>query len=278
LIAAIGGPGCLIVQPGNVALIENLAEGPRVVGAGRHFLSRLETLKEVRSLEERKSPPKTYSAMSKDGIEVKVQDVRYRYRLARNLDPESGSGRTLDDPHPYSEEAVINMTYNRSVTDKGVATWDFGVNNIVDSVITNYIREHHVDHLTAPSTQKEDPRGGIVELFSSEGIRNKFRSLGADLLWIDIGHFEAPEKLVGEQHRNAWMAEWSGKASVARAFGESQRLAYRERGRAEAQADMLKSIVQALEDVGIKGDARQHKRAIYLARIAQLLDAMGKGT
>jgi hypothetical protein len=60
-----------------------------------------------------------------------------------------------------------------------------------------------------------------------------------------------------------------------RASGEAQRTASQELGRAEAQAEMLKNIVQSLETVGEPGESRQQNmRALYLARIAQLLDAM----
>jgi hypothetical protein len=36
------------------------------------------------------------------------------------------------------------------------------------------------------------------------------------------------------------------------------------------------SIVHGLEDVAARGEPRQNIRALYLARIAQLLDAMGR--
>jgi len=39
---------------------------------------------------------------------------------------------------------------------------------------------------------------------------------------------------------------------------------------------MLKSIARALEEVGAHEDSREQMRKIYLARIAQLLDSMGK--
>jgi hypothetical protein len=75
---------------------------------------------------------------------------------------------------------------------------------------------------------------------------------------------------------NTWQAKWAGDANIVRAYGESQRLAFQEMGRAEAQAEMLMSIVHGLEEVGSQTNARQNTRAIYLARIAQLLDAMGR--
>lgn len=277
LVVMIGGPGYVIVQPGNAALVEGLDGDIRVLGSGRHFLNRRETLKEVVGLEEREAHLDKLSASTKDGIGVDVRDVHYRYRLASDKPMEEGSGRSMEDPYPFSEEAMIQMAYNRTVSDTGVTPWHDGVNIVVDGVITDYIREHHVDHLMAPSAQGNDPRGEIYERFNSDGVRRQFKDKGAELLWVGIGHFDAPDKQVVKQRVDAWQAKWIGNANVVRAFGDSQRLAYQELGRAEAGAEMLMSIVHALEDVGAQeGDSKQRMRAIYLARIAQLVEAMGK--
>ncbi|MBN1146511.1 MAG: hypothetical protein JXA78_04595 [Anaerolineales bacterium] len=277
LVALIGGPGHVVVQPGNAVLIESLDGEVHAHGSGRHFLNRREALKETISLEEREASIEKLSAATKDGIEMEVRDIRYRYRLASDQLPEDGPGRDMQDPYPFSEQAVVDMTYNRNVTAFGAATWHFGVNNIVDTVITDYIRQHQVDYLMAPSAQGNDPRAEIYECFNSEDVRRQFKKRGAELQWIGIGHFDVANKKVVEQRVNAWQAKWIGDAKVVRAFGESQRMAYQEMGRAEAEAEMLMSIVHALEEVGAQeGDSKQRIRAIYLARIAQLLEAMGK--
>jgi hypothetical protein len=277
LVAMIGGPGHVIVQPGNAVLLESLDGDVQVCGSGRHFLNRRQTLKEIVSLEEREASIEKLSAATKDGIEIEVRDIRYRYRLTNDQPVEDGPGRSMDNPYPFSEDAVVKMTYNRTITSGGPITWHFGVNNVVDTVITDYIREHTVDHLMAPSAQGNDPRGEIYERFNSDSVRYKFSCRGAELLWVGIGHFDVASKQVSEQRVNAWQAKWVGDAKVVRAFGESQRLAYQEMGRAEAEAEMLMSIVHALEDVGAQeGDSQQRMRTIYLARIAQLLESMGK--
>ncbi len=275
-ILRIGGPGYLLVQPGNVVLLEDYSGDLRVLGAGMHFIYQAETIKEMLVLEEQKALVEKMAATTRDGIEVVARDVQYRYRLDRGLGGEDSAGYFSDNPFPYSEDAVLQMTYNRNVTVNGVATWHFGVNQVVDTVITDYIRQSLIDHLTAPSAQGSDPRGEIYKQFYSEAGARRFKEKGAELLWIDIGHFDIPDKQVAEQRLSTWQARWAGNAGVVRAYGESHRLAFQEMGRAEAQAEMLMSIVHGLEDVGAQSDVRQNTRAIYLARIAQLLDAMGR--
>jgi hypothetical protein len=275
IILKVGGPGYLVIQPGNAVLLENLSGKVRVVGAGRHFISRLESVKEIASLEERFAHIEHLSATTKDGIEIVVHDIRYRYRLSGDSNINGDAGRQSDKLFSFSEEAVIQMTYNRTLTPNGIGSWHLGVNQVVDAVITDYIRQHPVDYVTAPKTQGIDARGDIYREFYSQSGRNRFREKGAELIWIDIGHFETPEKTVIEQRVNTWQARWLGNANVVRASGEAQRTASQELGRAEAQAEMLKNIVHSLESVGAPGEVRQQNmRALYLARIAQLLDAM----
>jgi hypothetical protein len=277
LIQSIGGPGYLHIHPGNVALIEGLDGQLRVLGAGRHFMTRFERVKEVFSLEERSAQVEKIAATSRDGLEVVASDIRYRYRLDSGKQGDSGLGRTPENPYPYSEQAVIQAVYNRTLDSTGLGEWHAGVNALVESLIADYIRQNLVDHLTAPILDGEDPRGRILRQFFSDTGRLRFREKGVELLWIDIGHFETSEKEVAEQRVNTWQARWMGNATIMRAYGESQRLAYEEMGRAEAQAEMLMSIVHGLEDVAARGEPQQDIRALYLARIAQLLEVMSRG-
>jgi hypothetical protein len=119
-----------------------------------------------------------------------------------------------------------------------------------------------------------DPRQEIYDRLMGESTRKRLRERGAELTWIDVGHFDIPDKQVAEQRVAAWQAKWIGDAKIVRAYGEAQRTTYQELGRAEAQAEMLMSIVHALEDIGSQGDQQQHLRKVVLARIASLLDGM----
>jgi hypothetical protein len=105
---------------------------------------------------------------------------------------------------------------------------------------------------------------------------DNLRKRGTELSWIDIGSFEIPNKQVEQQRLSTWQAEWMGNARLARSYGEAQRLAYQEIGRAEAQAEMLISIMHALSDVNLRGGTRQSLRDMILVRTAQLLEAMGE--
>jgi hypothetical protein len=276
LIERIGGPGYILVQPGNVVLLENLMGTLRVLGAGRHFISQLEKVKDVAVLDERSDSIARLVATTKDGIPVEVRDVRFRYRLAVDGIPDRRARRTPTDPYPFSPEMVVAMTYHRDLTAYGVAAWHLVISGLIEEIIVDHIRQKMIDYLTAPSLNGGDPRGEIYDIFRSKPVRERLRERGAELIWIDIGHFGTPERQVAEQRLSTWQAKWIANANVVRAFGEAQRQAYQELGRAEAQAEMLLGIIHALEDVGTQDESRQNLRAVYLARIAHVLENIGR--
>jgi hypothetical protein len=314
LLTAVGGPGVIIIRPGNVVLFERLhkinprpdkssqffkgrftkeqhqaasAELLRVRGAGKHYISRFERIREIISLDEQQGEIEKVSAMTRDGIEVFVTNVHYRYRLILEL-PEDGQGtRTLDRPYPISDEAVRRLVYNRTVAKDGVNSWDRSVRLIVDTAITDYVNENTLDALISPgqesirrsekdprSKQSLDPRGEICAQLYSDRLKSRFDAIGTELLWFDIGHFDLAESQVDEERMSIWQAKWMGGANVVRAYGEAQRQAYQEMGRAEAQAEMLMSVINAFNDIGLEGDSRQHLRNVILVRTAQILEAM----
>lgn len=103
-------------------------------------------------------------------------------------------------------------------------------------------------------------------------MRKRLAGLGAELLWIDVGHIMIEDESVDDLRTNLWSADWAGDASEIRAYGKSVRQAYQELGRAEAQADLIMSIAGALKEAGVSDKmGSENIRKLLLARTAQLL-------
>ena len=280
LLELVGGPGYLGIKPGNVALIENLTGPVRVLSAGLHFISRSEMIKDTASLDDQHGFIERVPATTKDGISVEVRDIHFRYRLRTGQPPGVYAQRTPTLQYPFSVEAVRDMAYNRSVSSTGLTPWHNAVQSAVQSTITDHINQRRIDYLTAPSVEDGNPRLNIVGLLNLPSSRERLRNLGAELLWCDIGHFDIPEPKPEEEEKfkdprsEKWGAEWVGSANVERAYGDAQRLALQERGRAEAQAEMLMSILSALNDIPLVGDPNQNLRTVIMVRTAQILEAL----
>jgi hypothetical protein len=270
LLDVIGGPGIVFVRPGNAVLFEGLVGPTAIYRDGSHFVPRFETIQPI-ALEDQYGELDGISAMTRDGIEVKVVQTRFRFRLI--ADRKEGRRKA---PYPYSEEAIYDMVYNRTVSEEGLGDWSSGVASVVRKTIGAYISRNTLDHLTAPEETGADPRGDIQRELRSPAVAKRLRERGTELLEVDVGSFEIPNKQVEKQRLSTWQAEWMGNARLARSYGEAQRLAYQEIGRAEAQAEMLISIMHALSDVNLHGGTRQSLRDVVLVRTAQLLEAMGE--
>ncbi|HSQ27734.1 MAG TPA: SPFH domain-containing protein, partial [Anaerolineales bacterium] len=276
LVDRIGGPGYVNIAQGSVALVERLTSPANVYGNGSHYLTRWERVKEIATLDDQHDSIQEISATTKEGIEVIVKQVQFRYRLRAAREGGDYMRRLPEKPYPYTIQSMRNMTYQRNVSLKGLTSLEDSVRTLVRIAIRRFVQGRQIDYLTAPGKDDPDPREALRREFASSLTRKRFRNLGIDLLWIDIGHFSIKEDDVDKERINNWGAKWVGTAEVKRSFGEAQRLALLEIGRAEAQAGMLDGIVrsmrEALEGATTPEDRNRILRNLVMARTAQILD------
>lgn len=275
LLDKVGGPGWVVIRPGNAVLFERLTNPTSVLAEGFHFVSRFETIKEIVDLKDQHGYLEKISAVTKDGVVVNARDIHYIYRLwsGRRLGGESG--RTQEHPYPYSVRAVRNVAYGRSVEAKGLTSWPRIVKIIFEGEIQNYIRRRQLDQITSPTMAGSDPRSEIHQLYKSARLRKRLHDVGAELLWYGIGHLDVENPLVNDQRVETWQAGWRGDAEVITAYSEALKKVYKEQGRAEAQAEILLAIIQALRDAQIQ-PGQPDMQKVFLVRVAQLLEAMNE--
>ena len=291
LIRDIGGPGWVVVQPGNVVLTEYTHKPARVQADGAHFLSRFETVKRFRSdfeadgweiitVDDRHGVLEKVETTTKDGITIIVEDIRFRYRLRLGRAFGDYVKRDPKNPNRFSVEAVKDMAYNRTARVKPrtsgeieLTPWHNMISFAVDGAITDYIRERRFNDIVHPD-YPQAPRQVITDKLFSRGVRNRLRSNGAELLWWDIGHFKIEDRRVADQLVENWGLVWEGGAKVRRAFGEAKRIEQMERGRAEAQAEMLLEIMNAFDDMDLLENNQENVVNLLLARTAQILEGM----
>jgi len=286
LIDTIGGPGYVNIKPGNVVLFESLRSPSSVRASKLHFISRFETIKEIVSLDDQHGFIEVLKAKTRDGIQLVVRDVHYRYRLRTGRRFGDHERRRAIKPYRYSIQAVKDMAYNRSVTTKGLSDWHTTVRLAVEGAITDYVKSHKFDQLTAPNYEDEDPRSEISKKMMGTDVRGRLRKSGAELLWFDVGHFDVIElvseevevkRTIEEQRIDTWSARWDGDAMIIKAAGEGRRMSYEEVGRAEGQAEILSSIIKALEESGFDADDDPEKfRALVWMHVAQVLDRIAE--
>ncbi len=268
----IGGPGYLIIRPGNVVALESGDRLTNIHGVGRHFVHRFERIREILDLREVYRSKQAIEATTKDGIPIELREVEATFRLATGRQRQ----RTAAVPFPFSVQAVRRAVRGSVVYSKGQKVsqkkWDDLVMDYIAGYIRAWIGQRRLDGLTAPT--EKDPRAALRAEFASWKVRKELARMGAELVRLNIGFMDTPVTVTNQRLEN-WQAFWQSHDQVTRAQGEAVRVAYAELGRAEGQAEMLKKIALALE-TSLPGGATDETEAyqLVLLRLGQLLEAM----
>lgn len=274
MLQKLGGPGFLVVQPGSVVILEKHNGEPKVCAAGVNFVEPFMKIREYVSLDDQHGYIEGVVATTKDGIQIRVKDVHYRYRLRTGRVYSDKARQDQNNPYPFSYQAVLNMYYGRSVSHTGLTPWHNMVNFSVDGAITDYIRMNRFEDVSAPRADALDPRAEIEKRFNSSRTIESLRRIGAELIWVDMGQFEIVDDRIEAQLAEAWGAKWSGLTDVNRAYAEAKRQSNLMTGRAEAQAEMLISILGVFDEIEDWAEQDQAVRTIILTSTAQILDGL----
>jgi len=269
LIDAIGGPGFVLIQPGNAVLFR-LLRHPSLVGITESvFLEPFETIGSIVNLDDQHGNIDELVTMTRDGIKVRLMDINFRFRIVTNQEGQ----RSLNAPYPFSPEAFRKLSTGLPVDEKGQVSWNAYTSMLVKSTIIDYINEHDIDFLTAPRKAEQDPRRDFREKVLQE-TNLRVQNTGTEMLWIDSGQFDIIDPDVAAERINYWAAEWAGHAEKNRAYSDAKRQVYQELGRAEAQAELITGISSALSEIPLSKSTNQNIRSLLLLRTAQILDAM----
>jgi regulator of protease activity HflC (stomatin/prohibitin superfamily) len=278
LLTKVGGPGYVIVELGNAAVLESYQLAPlrrnacvRVVTNGVFRLCQFERIKQVVGLEDQKKDLDPVECVTKDGITVIVNSVRIRYRIV----PGKTNQSLQTDPFPLDSEMVLRSVYGRQIGAAGPQDWHWIVQGMVKTALKKYFSRRLLNQVIAPNGG-EDPRSEILRQIRSVEFSNELLEYGAEITWMDIGRFDLPKE-AEEQRVDTWRTRWAGNAELTRSLGQAQNDAYREIGEAEGQAEMLLGIIQSLEDLGTNGDSGERLHDLFLVRIAQLIRGLSGG-
>jgi hypothetical protein len=144
--------------------------------------------------------------------------------------------------------------------------------SLISGRIAAWVSRQRLDHLTAPTV--DDPRAALHSEFEGADFRRLLSRFGAELVRVNIGHLDTPSP-VDSQRIESWQSIWQLQDKITLAQGEAVQLAYEELGRAEGQAEMLKAIARALEDILPNPPAGDMEISrLVILRISQLLDTM----
>jgi hypothetical protein len=271
-LLTFGGPGTVLVQPGNAVMFRKLRRRSRHGITSSVFLRRFETIGMIADLEDQEEMIDELRVVTKDGIRLLVKGIKYRYRVVSN------QLKSMENPYPFLDAELDKMAYNMSIREQGQPNWRAFVKQAVTTYSKEFLSDYTVDELTAPRTDARSPWKEIhVRMTTPSQIPN-IRSVGADLLWIDMGHIHIVADVVDDSRIGFWAADWVGNAEAKMAYATGTRMAYQEQARAEAQAELIMSIAHGLEGISFGKNSTDNIRKIFLARTAEVLNSLNPST
>lgn len=281
MVETIGGPAHLNIAPGYAVLTETLAAPANVYGPGKHFISRLEHVQEFVDLHEQEGGFKEVTAMTRDGIDVTVENTKFLYRLwDHQWDVDTARLTKPFNPYPFSKDAIYDFVYSRTVGVDDLGNqksfgWQGAVIGKVKGIIRDYISNHKLDDVIASRERREQehPRVVIRRKAYEPDFKKGMKSMGSILRWWDPGEFRSLDNIQNQFLRN-WGVEIDNHVHLNEAQGEAQKLAYEELGRAEAEAELLLSIINSLNGIKLAADQPHTLQNLILMRTAQVIRAL----
>ena len=117
MVEKIGGPAYLDIGPGSAVLTETLSGPANVFGQGKkYFMPNHERISEIVDLREQEGAISDLTATTRDGIKVKVENIKFNYRIWDSRWDSLYKDQTVPrNPYPYSKQAIHTYAYNRVV-------------------------------------------------------------------------------------------------------------------------------------------------------------------
>jgi hypothetical protein len=281
MVEKIGGPAQLNIAPGYAVLTETLAAPVNIYGPGKQFISRRERVQEFIELHEQEGKVGDVTAITRDGIEVTVENIRFLYRLwDRQWESETTRPTRSVNPYPFSKDAIFDFVYRRtvSVDDMGNQrpfSWRDAVKGRLQGIIRDYIGDHKLDDVIASREHREQehPRVVIRRKVYDPDFKKGMRSMGTVLRWWDPGEFKSM-KNIEDQFLSNWSVDIVNRIHLNEVHGKAQKEAYEELGRAEAEAELLMSIINSLQGIKLASDKPHTLQNLILMRTAQVIRAL----
>jgi regulator of protease activity HflC (stomatin/prohibitin superfamily) len=289
-IYKIGGPGTLSITSETAVVLERGAYYSRMLGPGEYRLRAFERVRAVYDLRIQ-SFSGTERALTKDGIPAEAT-VNTQFRFMRRMrdEPEPRvpppsfttvlrrrlgqvAVPTEHDPLPVSPEALRLATYELHTNPDFRIHWNSGAHHAISGEVREALSTSYLDDLFAPDDPESHPRRVIMDRLEIEG-RATLARRGIELTNSGFGNIIVPPE-VTELRRDMWRVIWNKESLITRSGGEAEGYLQTQIARAEAQAELIQSITQAIRtmDQTNQGDGDLHPLILrFMDTIARMVD------
>ena len=268
------GPGIIITSCDHTALVTNNFTITQILDPGLTFTGRYENINEVIDLRAQLRAF-TVEAITKDGIRIKVLTF-VPFRIYAGDWPRSGTG------YPFRKSAAFQAVQARlieplrkqkdgtTVEDRQTHAWDETVDIVATQIVRRIVSEYTFDDLCAPYQPQREPRKEIIQRLRQD-LKNELGAVGIEPLGGGISNLLPADNQLLQHRIGNWQAEWERRITAEIGKGEADYIHIVESARAQAQADMIRTISEGFERAG---PSEQITSEVIALRFVEALEKM----
>lgn len=259
VLLKIGGPGVLSIKDHTAVLTERGARYSRVLGPEGHTLMPFERIRAIYDLRTQ-SFDNWEMSLTKDGIPVRAK-VGAMFRFMKRMPDEPPSSpqhprflsvlshyvwRTppgsVKEP-PVSPEALRMACYEVQRPPSPI-NWSQAAFGAAVGEVREELNRRTLDEVFAPDDPDRSPRREIAAKLDSTA-RSTLAARGIELVDSTFGNLQLPREVTA-QRTSMWQAGWEKESAITRSASEAEGLLQLNTAHAEAQAEIVKNVVQAV--------------------------------
>lgn len=250
----LGGPGLLVVRPGNAVVLQRTGEISQIVGPGLHRLRRHEKIRQMVRLSPLWQTREIEQVLTRDGVPLTIRlGVGYGIESKADTDRRAGppeNPHVIEGDYPAYEDKIRKAVLN--VTPAG---WEMTAVAGCESQLRDIVGTYTLDQLFGLDTMDQS---GEVEFHESqrvikrieERISNNFgpvaaANFGIKIRMVDVQSVKVPES-VQEQMLEAWSAEWRQRTETAIRTAAASAWTKMERIKLEARKAAFNQVFSAI--------------------------------
>lgn len=264
----IGGPGQLVVGPTDVVVTERNGRFHRVLGVGRYYLGRFESIRSVLDLRPQEREASNIPLVTKDGINLSTT-LAVTFSLSNG-----GHTPTKARPYPFNEAAVRLAAYTETGQDDGsISNWESAALNATIGQLKSTVAKFRLDELIYPNRPSADPHQTVHHEMERKA-RDAAARFGVDIISTRLGRLELPE-IVTDQRIKVWQATWKKQELINQADGAAAALEETEMARAEGEAAIITAIAEGIQRARRDGNSSSTREIVAL-RVLESLERMAR--